>query len=94
MVMDFIDTLTGGRPDHRIIAEFEATSESGLVGRSLEEAIMSRADALVLAIQKPDGGTVVGPSHSTVVEPGDRVIVLGKEADLETLAWPRGGPEA
>ena len=94
MVMDFIDTLTGGRPDHRIIAEFEATPESGIAGRTLEDAIMSHADALVLAIQKPSGATVVGPSHSTVVEPRDRVIVLGKEADLEALAWPRGRPEA
>jgi voltage-gated potassium channel len=88
MVMDFIDTLTGGRADQRIIAEFEATPESGMVGRSLDEAIMSHADALVLAIQKPSGATVVGPSHATVVEAEDRVIVLGKEADLEALAMP------
>jgi len=94
MVMDFIDTLTGGRPDQRMIAEFEATPESGLVGRTLEDAIMSHADALVLAIQKSSGDTVVGPSHSSIVEPGDRVIVLGKEADLEALVWPRGGVEA
>jgi voltage-gated potassium channel len=94
MVMDFIDTLTGGRPDHRIIAEFEATPESGIVGQTLEDAIMSHADALVLAIQKPSGATVVGPSHSTVVEPQDRVIVLGKEADLESLVWPRARPGA
>ncbi len=94
MVMDFIDTLTGGRPDQRMIAEFEATPESGLVGRTLEDAIMSHADALVLAIQKSSGDTVVGPSHSSIVEPGDRVIVLGKEADLQGLAWPRGGVEA
>jgi voltage-gated potassium channel len=88
MVMDFIDTLTGGRADQRIIAEFEATPESGMVGRTLEEAIMAHADALVLAIQKPSGATVVGPSHATVVEPEDRVIVLGKEADLEALTMP------
>jgi voltage-gated potassium channel len=94
MVMDFIDTLTGGRPDQRMIAEFEATPESGLVGRTLEDAIMSHADALVLAIQKSSGDTVVGPSHSSIFEPGDRVIVLGKEADLEALVWPRGGVEA
>ena len=90
MVMDFIDTLTGGRPDQRIIAELEATPESGIIGSTLDAAIKSRANALVLAVQKPDGLTVVGPPGFTVIEPGDRLIVLGKEADVESLIGSSG----
>ena len=87
MVLDFIDTLTGGRPDQRIIAEFEATAESGMVGKTLDEAIMKQANTLVLAVQRADGETIVGPAHSRFVEAGDRVIVLGREADVGALSW-------
>ena len=87
MVLDFIDTLTGGRPDQRIVAEFEATTESGIVGKTLDDAIMKQADTIFLAVQKASGETIVGPAHSSIIETGDRMIVLGKEADLGALAW-------
>jgi len=88
LVLDFIDTLTGGRPDQRIVAEFIATPESCLSGCTLQEAVVGRANALVLAIQKADGKIIVGPPNSTLVEPEDRLIVLGREADIEALAGP------
>ena len=90
LVLDFIDTLTGGRPEQRIIAEFIATPESCLSGCTLEEAVIGRANAVVLAVQKADGEILVGPPNSTVVGPEDRLIVLGREADMEALATPPG----
>ena len=92
LVLDFIDTLTGGRPDQRIVAEFIATPESCLSGCTLEQAVTGRANALVLAIQKADGKIIVGPSSSAVVQPDDRLIVLGREADMEALAGPPPQP--
>jgi len=90
LVLDFIDTLTGGRPEQRIIAEFIATPQSCLAGCTLEEAVVNRANAVVLAVQKADGEILVGPPSSTVVGPEDRLIVFGKEADMEALAMPPG----
>lgn len=90
LVLDFIDTLTGGRPEQRIIAEFIATPESCLSGCTLEEAVIGRANVVVLAVQKADGEILVGPPNSTVVGPEDRLIVLGREADMEALATPPG----
>ena len=88
LVLDFIDTLTGGRPEQSIIAELIATPESCLAGCSLEAAVTGRANAVVLAIQKPNGEIVVGPPASAVVGPEDRLIVLGREADMQALALP------
>jgi voltage-gated potassium channel len=88
LVLDFIDTLTGGRPEQSIIAEFIATPESCLSGCTLEQAVTGRANAVVLAIQKPKGEIVVGPPNNAVVGPEDRLIVLGREADMQALALP------
>jgi len=90
LVLDFIDTLTGGRPEQSIIAEFIATPESCLAGCTLEQAVTGRANAVVLAIQRPKGDIVVGPPNSAVVGPDDRLIVLGREADMQALALPPG----
>jgi voltage-gated potassium channel len=90
LVLDFIDTLTGGRPEQSIIAEFIATPQSCLAGCTLEQAVTGRANAVVLAIQRPSGEIVVGPSSSAVVGPEDRLIVLGKEEDMQALALPPG----
>jgi Trk K+ transport system NAD-binding subunit len=94
LVLDFIDTLTGRRPDQHIIAEFVATPESCLAGCTLEDIISGRANLIVLAVQKTDGHVVVGPANSTVVRAEDRLIVLGKEGDMEGLALARTAPRA
>ena len=90
LVLDFIDTLTGGRPEQSIIAEFIATPQSCLAGCTLEQAVTGRANAVVLAIQRPSGEILVGPPSSAVVGPEDRLIVLGREADMQALALPPG----
>jgi Trk K+ transport system NAD-binding subunit len=46
----------------------------------------------VLAVQKSDGKIVVGPASNTIVERDDRLIILGREADIEALA--EGPPSA
>ena len=38
---------------------------------------------VVLGLQHRNGGLKVGPASDTVLEVGDRVIVMGQEADLE-----------
>ncbi len=88
LVLDFIDTLTGGRPEERMVAELIATPQSGLAGCTLDQVVAERANAIVLAVQKPDGKIVVGPPIKTIVEQDDRLIILGRESDIEALAEP------
>jgi len=86
LVVDFVDTLVGGGPGEQIIAELEAGEESGLAGRTLQDALQGCAGVTVLAIQKPSGQILVGPRGTAVLELGDRLIVLGEEGDLEALS--------
>jgi voltage-gated potassium channel len=93
LVVEFIDTLVqGGAPGEHIIAELEASEESGLAGRTLQDALEGCASVTVLAIQKPTGEIMVGPRGAAVLELGDRLIILGEEGDLEALSRPRPQP--
>ncbi|GAG52089.1 unnamed protein product, partial [marine sediment metagenome] len=85
LMVDFIDTLATGRHGEQILAELEASEESGLAGMTIEGCFQTCPGATVLAVQKASGTTQVGPRGTTVLELGDRLIVLGDEAELEAL---------
>ncbi|UCH86281.1 MAG: NAD-binding protein [Dehalococcoidia bacterium] len=88
LMVDFIDTLATGRHGEQILAELEASKESGLAGMTIEGCFQSCPGATVLALQKSSGAIQVGPRGATVLELGDRLIVLGDEAELECLRPP------
>jgi voltage-gated potassium channel len=96
LVVDFIDTLATGRHRERILAELEVSEESGLAGMSLGGCFRDCPEATVLALQKPSGTIQVGPRGGTILELGDRLMVLGAEEELEALRpapTPGGQPQ-
>ena len=84
LVVDFIDTLATGRHGEQILAELEVSQESGLPGMTIEGCFQA-CPVTILALQKPSGAIHVSPRATTVLELGDRLMVLGYEADLELL---------
>jgi voltage-gated potassium channel len=90
LVVDFVDTLVGGGgPGEHIIAEVVATQECGIAGCTLADVLRGTTNANILAIHRATGEIVVGPRDSEVVDIGDRLIVMGLESDLATLAGAR-----
>ena len=85
MVVDFMDMLARGRHGEQILAEMEISEESGLAGRTIEDVMRSCRGAVVLGVQGASGAIQVGPRGNTVLEAGDRLIVLGEEAELEAI---------
>ena len=57
-----------------------------LPGLTIEGCFQACPTATTLALQKPSGAIQVGPRGTTVLELGDRLIVVGDEADLEALS--------
>jgi voltage-gated potassium channel len=97
LVLDFVDTLVGGGGGlgEHIIAEVEASEQSGMGGRTVKEVLRGASNVNVLAVRKHTGEIVVGPRDSDVVEVGDRLVVLGREFDLEALSeTPAAEPSA
>ncbi len=65
------------------VQEVEIPRESPLVGRSLRECqIRERTGVTVLQIRRRKGQTVLNPPPETVIEPGDRVLVLGTPTQI------------
>jgi voltage-gated potassium channel len=91
LVVDFVDTLIGGgRLGEKIIAELEATEESGLIGRNVGELVPATSEAVVLAVQQATGELVVSPRGSVTVSKGDVLIVVGREPAIEAFTRFRG----
>jgi len=93
LVLDFIDTLATGHHGEQILAELEVSEESGLAGHTIEQCFRTCPSATILALQKPNGAVQVGPRGATTLDLGDRLMVLGNEADLETIRGPGLPPE-
>jgi voltage-gated potassium channel len=89
LVLEFMDTLATGRQGEQILAELEVSRESGLAGRTIEECFRTSPSATILGLQKPSGAIQVGPRGTTILELGDRLMVLGNETDLEALSRAR-----
>ncbi len=85
LVVEFIDTLARGRQEEQILAEIEISEESGLGGRTIEDVMGSSRSAVVLGVQRATGAIQVGPRGDARMEAGDRLIVLGEEAELEAI---------
>jgi len=88
LVLDFIDTLATGRHGEQILAELEVTEESNLAGHTIGECFRTCPSATILGLQKPTGAIQFGPRPTTVLELGDRLMVLGDEAELEAIRGP------
>ncbi len=85
LVVEFIDTLARGRQEEQILAEIEISEESGLGGRTIQDVMQSCRAAVVLGVQRASGAIHVGPRGDTHLDVGDRLIVLGEEAELEAI---------
>jgi voltage-gated potassium channel len=85
VVVEFIDTLAKRDEGAPVLAEMEVTDGSGLAGRSIHDVLHSCRTVVVLGLQKASGDLKVGPETDTRLESGDRVIVMGQEAELETI---------
>ncbi len=88
LFVDFIevmDTLIGGRRGNLMLAELLVTADSALAGKPVEEALAGSHNVTVLAIRAASGQLLLGPARTTVVNPGDQMIAIGDERELERL---------
>ena len=85
-VSAFLDIVTSaGGPDLRM-EEIEVTESCGQGGRTIRELRLGRATgALVIAIRKEDGSFDTTPSPDVALEPGDVMIAVGTDAELQAL---------
>lgn len=85
MVAEFIDTLAPRREGAPVLAEIEVAPSSPLAGRSVADILQDARSIVALGLQKVSGELKVGPPGDTILEAGDRLIVMGREEELEAM---------
>ncbi len=90
ILSDFIDIVTAGAQGGQgILAEFAVDRDSGLAGQALREVLADCKNVVVLAVRSERGTMIVGPSDTTRLAPGDRLMVFGSEDDLRRVGAVR-----
>jgi len=86
VVTDFLDMVTHGGELEFGLHEIPLPAQSPVAGLTLEDTeIRTRSGALVLAIRKPDSTFDIQPRATSVVGPGDTLIVIGTPEQIERL---------
>jgi voltage-gated potassium channel len=86
VVSDYLDVVTTGDGIEFRLDEFEVTKGWPYAGVSISEArLRDTVGVLVLAIHCADGSMNTNPSSETMMEVGDRLVVLGTADQLTKL---------
>jgi voltage-gated potassium channel len=88
-IVDFMDTLAVGRNSEQILAEIEVTEESGMFGLYIRH-IHESSRVTILGLQRASGELIVGPREDLRLEMGDRLMVVGREADVAAASQSAG----
>ena len=78
--------------------------ETGLVGKTFKDAVMSYEDSTIIGIRKKDGSITINPPMDTKFESGDKVVAISKDdatiklngrstPDINTGAISAGSPK-
>ena len=83
-VVDFIDTVAYGRGRELQMETVDVVSGSPLISQTMGQA-KARAGITALARRKEDGTLIANPPDESVIEEGDRLIVIGTKQRLAAL---------
>jgi voltage-gated potassium channel len=86
-VSDYLDIVTSGEGVEFRLQEIELTPTSPFVGKSIAAShIRERTGAQVVAVLHTDGRVDANPTAATVLQPGERLVVLGTPDQVAVLA--------
>lgn len=72
-----------------VVSEFSVKADSWLVGRTLAQLQLNREGVLVLGIERVSGVYLGAPRSTTRIEPGDCLILYGRQEALVELETRR-----
>ena len=84
-LISFLDVVTFSGRENLRLEEIAVPSGSFMAGKTLAELQLPQwANVIVISMRKK-GSYIFNPKGDTLVEPGDRLIILGKEEDLSKI---------
>ena len=85
-VADFVDNVLDLKNSEIQITDMTVGSASPLVGYPIEKYLANRKSGVsVLVINRSDGHALINPLGDTIIQSGDRLIMMGIRANLEAV---------
>ena len=94
LTVDFFDLMVSERDGRRLLAELIVTEESLIANMQAHEAMRLSNSTTLLAIQHAGGDVLVGPPDTYALQPGDRLMLITNESDMEQLGRTRDATTA
>ncbi|MBW2450193.1 MAG: TrkA family potassium uptake protein, partial [Deltaproteobacteria bacterium] len=86
-VTGFLDLAFAHQRKDILMEEIPVSDLSKLINVQLKDSgIRQNFNLIIIAIKKPDGGMLFNPSFEAAIMPGDTVIAVGEEENLQKLA--------
>ena len=86
VVSDFLDLVSHGDDIELRLQEVELEPNCALVGKSIKDSkVRDTTGVYILAVQGSSGGVNSNPASDTVLNTGDKLVVLGTTAQLNSL---------
>ncbi len=85
LTVDFMDLLASDRGSAQMLAELVVSEDAVIANQPAHQAIHRAESTTLLAIQHENGELMVGPFDAYTLKPGDRLMLLSNEADMELL---------
>jgi len=85
-VVDFLDTLVDDARPELEMEEIFIEPKGHYDGKTIAEADVAKQGMAVLVIRRNDGKAIVNPATTTALKGGDRLVLMGSEADLRAVA--------
>ncbi len=84
LIHEYLDSMAYGTDLEIRLEELELPEEAQIVGKTIHEsAIRKRTGTTILAIKKGDGRILTNPEVNTILDPSDRLILVGTPEQLE-----------
>ena len=87
LVSDYLEVVTGGGELAFLVEEFQLSPECCVIGRSIEALdVRKRTGATILAVQRASTGEFdTNPAPDSTLLPGDKIIAIGTQAEIDRL---------
>lgn len=84
-VVDFLDAVVGAQNRNLFIEDIKVHSEF-YIGKSLGEVLPQKSLGIaILAVNRSDGSSAISPNPDFILEPDDRLIIMGQKEALKKI---------
>jgi len=81
-----LDLIIDSKHDELQIEELEIPADSSFVGHKVSEQFANKRGSVALLAMRRDGSkSFLRPTSTTVIEVGDKLILMGTTSQLDTL---------